>query len=211
MRDIVIIGCGGFGREVHDIIDALNAQAPRYNLLGYADDSASEQNTALVERRGSRVLGSLDTVLAQYDAAEFAIGIGNPQVRKELDTKLVEAGWRAATLVHPSATFGGDVRIGEGSIVCAGVRVTTDVTLGRSVHLNLNATVGHDVTLHDYVSVNPLVAISGWVEAHEGVMFGTHSAILQNLSVGAGSVVGAGSCVVKNVPEGVVVKGVPAK
>lgn len=211
MRDIVIIGCGGFGREVHDIIDALNAQAPRYNLLGYADDSASEQNTALVERRGSRVLGSLDTVLAQYDAAEFAIGIGNPQVRKKLDTKLVEAGWRAATLVHPSATFGGDVRIGEGSIVCAGVRVTTDVTLGRSVHLNLNATVGHDVTLHDYVSVNPLVAISGWVEAHEGVMFGTHSAILQNLSVGAGSVVGAGSCVVKNVPEGVVVKGVPAK
>lgn len=211
MRDIVIIGCGGFGREVHDIIDALNAQAPRYNLLGYADDAASEQNTALVERRGSRVLGSLDTVLAQYDAAEFAIGIGNPQVRKKLDTKLVEAGWRAATLVHPSATFGGDVRIGEGSIVCAGVRVTTDVTLGRSVHLNLNATVGHDVTLHDYVSVNPLVAISGWVEAHEGVMFGTHSAILQNLSVGAGSVVGAGSCVVKNVPEGVVVKGVPAK
>ena len=79
------------------------------------------------------------------------------------------------------------------------------------MHLNLNAIVGHDVTLHDYVSVNPLVAISGWVEAHEGVMFGTHSAILQNLSVGAGSVVGAGSCVVKNVPEGVVVKGVPAK
>lgn len=211
MRDIVIIGCGGFGREVHDIIDTLNAQAPRYNLLGYADDAASEQNTALVERRGSRVLGSLDAVLAQYDAAEFAIGIGSPQVRKKLDTKLVEAGWRAATLVHPSATFGGDVRLGEGSIVCAGVRVTTNVTLGRSVHLNLNATVGHDVTLHDYVSVNPLVAISGWVEAHEGVMFGTHSAILQNLSVGAGSVVGAGSCVVKNVPEGVVVKGVPAK
>lgn len=211
MRDILIVGCGGFGREVHDVIDALNAQAPTYNLLGYADDAASEQNTALVERRGSRVLGSLDEVLEEYDAAEFAIAIGSPKVRKELDTKLVEAGWRAATLIHPSATFGGDVRIGEGSIVCAGVRVTTNVTLGRSVHLNLNVTVGHDVTLRDYVSVNPLVAISGWVEAHEGVMFGTHSAILQNLSVGAGSVVGAGSCVVKNVPEGVVVKGVPAK
>ena len=74
-----------------------------------------------------------------------------------------------------------------------------------------NATVGHDCTLEDYVTINPLVAISGGVHIGRESMMGTHSAVLQNLSIGAGSTVGAGSCVVKDVLDDVIVKGVPAR
>jgi acetyltransferase-like isoleucine patch superfamily enzyme len=79
------------------------------------------------------------------------------------------------------------------------------------VHVNLNSTIGHDTTLMDYATVNPLVAISGNVTVGTGSMLGTHSAILQNLMVGSEATIGAGALVVKNVADGTVVKGVPAR
>jgi sugar O-acyltransferase (sialic acid O-acetyltransferase NeuD family) len=208
---LVIIGCGGFGREVHDVVDAINEVNPTWNLLGYLDDGPEHVNVSLVESRGSKVLGGTDWLLTAGREVQFVIGIGTGKVRRAIDERLSSAGFTAATLVHPTATQGHDVRIGEGSVICAGVRSTTHVTLGRHVHLNLNTTVGHDCILEDYVTVNPLVAISGWVTIGTETMLGTHSAILQNLTLGERCVVGAGSCVVKNVPSDVVVKGVPAR
>jgi len=208
---LVIIGCGGFGREVHDVVDAINEVEPSWDLLGYLDDRPDQTNVHLVESRGSKVLGDTDWMLSAPRDVRFVIGIGTGKVRRTIDERLCAAGFTAATLVHPSATFGHDVRLGQGSVICAGVRATTHISLGRHVHLNLNTTVGHDCTLEDYVTVNPLVAISGCVSVGTESMLGTHSAILQNLALGERCVVGAGSCVVKDVPSDVVVKGVPAR
>jgi len=208
---LVIVGCGGFGREVHDVVDAINELTPTWDLLGYVDDDPEEINLSRVESRGSRVLGGTDWMMTAAKEVQFVIGIGTGRIRRVIDERLTSAGFVAATLVHPTATLGHDVRIGQGAVVCAGVRVTTNISLGRHVHLNLNTTVGHDSTLEDYVTINPLVAISGGVVVGAESMMGTHSAVLQNLSIGARSIVGAGSCVVKNVPDDVVVKGVPAR
>jgi len=208
---LVIIGCGGFGREVHDVIDAMNEVKPTWNLLGYLDDLPEQVNVSRVESRNSRVLGDTNWLTAAGQEVQFVIGIGTGKTRRIIDERFSAAGLTAATLVHPAATLGHDVRVGMGSVICAGVRVTTNISLGRHVHLNINTTVGHDCTLKDYVTVNPLVAISGGVTIGTETMLGTHSAILQNLTVGERSVVGAGSCVVKDVPNDTVVKGVPAR
>ena len=208
---IVIIGCGGFGREVHDIIDAINETGPAWDLVGYLDDSPEEANLTLVEGRGSTVLGGSDWLLAADSDIQYVIGIGTGSVRRELDARLTAVGRRAATLVHPTVTMGRGVSLDHGDILCAGVRVTNNVQLGRHVHVNLNSTIGHDARLDNYVTMNPLVAVSGGVEVGAEAMLGTHSAVLQNLKVGQRSVVGAGSCVVKNVLDDVVVKGVPAR
>jgi sugar O-acyltransferase (sialic acid O-acetyltransferase NeuD family) len=208
---IVIIGCGGFGREVHDIIDAINQASSTWELIGYVDDDPAQTNLNLIKERGSRLLGSTDWLSEANASIHYVIGIGSGAVRRSIDVKLSNCGMTSAILIHPTATLGYSVRIGEGSIICAGVRATTNIALGRHVHLNLNSTVGHDSTLGDYVTVNPLVAISGWVSIGSGSMLGTHSAVLQQLSVGADSVVGAGACVVKDVPDHAIVKGVPAR
>ena len=89
--------------------------------------------------------------------------------------------------------------------------MTTNVTLGRHVHINLNSTVGHDCVLADYVTVNPLVAVSGSVTVGADSMLGTHSSVLQGLTIGAAAVVGAGACVVQDVAPSTTVKGVPAR
>ncbi len=211
---IVIVGCGGFGREVYDVVDAINAADTfddRWQLLGYVDDSPSDTDVGLIARRGSRVLGGVGWFESGPPDTRFVIGIGAGAVRRAIDARLTEAGFEAAVLVHPAASLGADSRLAAGTVVCAGVRVTTNVTVGRHVHLNLNSTVGHDTTIGDYVTVNPIVAVSGSVTLEDEVLLGTHAAILQGLRIGARSIVGAGACVVRDVPADVTVKGVPAR
>lgn len=210
MKDLFIVGCGGFGREVVDIVDDINARGPIWDLAGFVDDAPSAVDTARVAELGLQIIGGVEDLLRRRPG-HVVIGIGNGRVRQVIDRRLVAAGWSAATLVHSSVTLGRNVTYGDGTIMCSGVCLTTNIRLGRQVHLNLNTTVGHDSVLDDYVSVNPLVAISGNVHIGQRAMLGTHSAILQNLSVGADAVVGGGALVTKNVPTSIVVKGVPAR
>lgn len=211
-KDIVIVGSGGFGREVADVIRAINAASatPTWNLLGYLDDTPSDVNRERARRQGLGILGPVDPKTLS-GTPYFVVGINNGVVRRNLADKLEEAGWKPATLVHPSAGVGSDCRIGEGSILCAGVQITTNVDLGRHIHLNLNCTIGHDSRLEDFVSVNPLAAISGEITLGECVTVGSSSFILQGLTLAPGTIVGASACVVKSTDGAVTLVGVPAK
>jgi sugar O-acyltransferase (sialic acid O-acetyltransferase NeuD family) len=208
-KSLVIIGCGGFGREVHDVVDAINALDPTWELQGYVDDEPTEANETLVEGHGSRVLGTL-SMLEKLPVGAAVVGIGSPVIRRAVDLHLQGLGWESAVLVHPTATIGHGTSLGPGTVICAGARLTTNITLGRHVHVDQNATIGHDTVIGDYARMNPQACVSGSVRLGEGVLVGASATVLQGLEVGAGGTLGAGSVVVKDVPAHVVVKGVPA-
>ena len=132
LTPLVIIGAGGFGREVLDVVDAINDVEPRYEVLGFLDDEPSDPE--LLESRSQRVLGPVSE-LAGIDA-EYVIGIGSGTARRAIDE--MADGRPAPILVHPQATIAADVTLGPGGIVTAGVRVTNHIRIGRHVHLNLN-------------------------------------------------------------------------
>lgn len=209
---IVIVGCGGHGREVLGIIRAINeADGERWTVHGFVDDGPSDLNLDRVARLGVPYLGPCSR-LKEFDIGTYyVIGIGSPKSRAALAPTIDGYGMRAATLIHPDATVGRDAALGAGAVIFAGARVTTNVTLGRHVHLNQNVTVGHDSTLAAYVSVNPLAAISGECHIETGALVGTTAAVLQGRRVGANAIVGAGACAVRDVTAGSVVKGVPAR
>ncbi len=205
---VVIVGCGGQGREIHDLVDTAG---PELEVLGYLDDAPAAHHQALVEDRGSKILGGLDWLTGAGPDIQVLVGIAAPGVRRRVDSLVLRTGRRCPTIVHPAATVGSGCRLGPGTVLWPGARLTTNVTLGRHVHVNQGVTIGHDTVVGDYATLNPAAAVSGSCVIEAEVLLGAQSCVLQCLSVGRGAVVGAAACVLADVPAGATVKGVPAR
>lgn len=209
---IVIVGCGGHGREILGIIRAINdAFGEPWKVLGFVDDGPSDVNLARVDKLGVAYLGPTSRLASAAPGTYYVVGVGDPKVRAAIVERIDPYGLPAAALIHPAATVGEDTQISEGVVVFAGARVTTNVTLGRHVHLNQNCTVGHDSVLDEFVSVHPLAAVSGDCRLESQVLIGSSAVVIQRLTVGAEALVGAGASVVRDVHAAATVKGVPAK
>ncbi|MEJ1921961.1 acetyltransferase [Microbacterium sp. KHB019] len=212
-KEIIVIGAGGFGRETLDVIDAINAVASEavWHVRGVVDDSPSAIQQTRLRARGVPWLGALGDNREALSRTSHIVAIGSPKVRGRLASYVDELGGRAATLVHPRAVIGSQVALGEGTVVCGGVQVSTNVKMGRHTHINPGAVVGHDASLDHFVSVNPGAVISGEVVVGPRSLIGAGAVILQGLEIGAEAVVGASACVTHNVPSGTTVYGVPAR
>jgi sugar O-acyltransferase (sialic acid O-acetyltransferase NeuD family) len=211
-RRIIVIGAGGFGREVLELIEDINTVegTTPWRVVGVLDDGSPD--TDLLAQLGTSHLGPVDAI-QQLDAeVAHVIAIGSGTTRAAIDARCVKWGRSAATLVHPTAVVGRrSVEIGEGSILCAHSSVTTNVRLGRHVHLNPHASVGHDSVLGDCVTLTPQAAVAGEVDLGDHVFVGTGAVIGPGVSVGDDVLVGAGAVVVRDVAPRLTVVGVPAR
>jgi sugar O-acyltransferase (sialic acid O-acetyltransferase NeuD family) len=206
--ELVIVGAGGFGREVLDAVDAGLWPERAPHVLGFVDDDPSAR--AEVEALGEVFLGPVDA-MGSLDAKYF-VGVGSPTVRRRLDQLLMNFGRSAhEPVVHRLAGIGRRVSLGAGTVVCGGAMLTTNIVAGRHLHVNLNATIGHDCVIGDFVTLAPGVSISGHVRIGDGVEFGTGAVVLPGVTIGDGAMVGAGAVVTRDVDPGVTVIGMPAK
>ncbi len=211
-RRIVVIGAGGFGREIVELIEAINesSTAPEWEVLGFLDDGHPDRR--VLEAYGMDHLGPVEGLDDLDTDVEYVIGVGAPRVRRAIDERARASGRPSPVLVHPNAWIGRRaVSLGPGTIVCSHVSITNHVTLGRHVHVNLSCTIGHDAVLEDYVTLSPLVAVSGNVHAEPQVLVGTGASLNPGVRLGRESTVGAGAAVVTDVPEATTVVGIPAR
>jgi sugar O-acyltransferase (sialic acid O-acetyltransferase NeuD family) len=204
---LVIIGAGGFGREVLDLVRDINGAAPTFDFVGFLDDG--EVNAHLLQRLGAPLLGPTSRLVDL--AVDYVIGIGTAAPRRRIDALARSSDRTAATLTHPSSTIGSDVQIGDGAVVAAGVRLMTHVVVGRHAHLNLNCTIGHDAVVEDFATLYAGVHLGGGVVVEEGATLGTGCVILPNVRVGRAAVVGAGAVVVRDVAADTTVVGAVAR
>jgi len=201
---IVIVGAGGHGQVVADIFRTAGQLGA---VIGYADDCEQLVGAELV---GVTVIGPLARLDASaYDAA--VVAIGDNRVRAQVIRRLMLSGKSQIVARHPSAIVAADVTVGDGSMICAGAIVNTGSRIGRGVILNTGCTVDHHRTVADFAHIAPGVHMGGEVVVEELALIGIGAIILPRLRVGAGSTVGAGAVVTRNVPPGVTVTGRPAR
>lgn len=207
MKDLYIIGAGGFGREVTWLVERINSVAPTWNLKGFIDDKDSLWGTM---EGGYSVLGGAEYLIQQGDV--YAIcAVGASSVRKKVVEKYTGSQVKFATLIDPSVLISNRVQVGEGTIICAGTIVTVDIQIGNHVIINLDCTIGHDDRIRDFVTLYPSVNVSGNVVLGECTELGTGMQIIQGKTVVANTIIGAGSVVVRDITESGTYVGCPAK
>lgn len=208
MKDLIIIGAGGFAREVGWLVEDINQEKPCWNLIGYVDEDPDKQNLIL---NNVPVLGSFNRLKGAARKAAAVCAVGNPLSKYKLILKGNEVGLKYVNLIYPNVRISRYVEMGMGNIICAGNILTVNITLGNHVILNLDCTVGHDAIIGNYCTILPSVNLSGNSTLKEGCLMGTNSAVIEGVSVGEWSIIGAGAVLTKDIPPHCTAVGVPAK
>jgi sugar O-acyltransferase (sialic acid O-acetyltransferase NeuD family) len=193
-----IIGAGGFGREVYWSLSLME----RVNTVFFVDDKYWDGSNNLI------------LPLSKFDPNEYKVivAIGDPKDRFDIIQRLPK-GTKFFTHIHPSVQIldPTSVEIGEGSVICAGSIITTNIKIGKHAHLNLQTTIGHDCEIGDYFTTAPGVKISGNCTIYDLVYVGTNASVKEKISIHSLSTIGMNAAVVKHIEEPGTYVGVPAK
>lgn len=207
MKNLIIIGAGGFGREVFNTAVESIGYGEDFVVKGFLDDNIH----ALDNFEGYPPI--LDTVDAyQPDVKDvFTCAVGVVKTRRMLSERIMAKGGQFITLIHETAYIGKNTKVGEGCIILAGARIHCDVTVGNHVIVQPYSILGHDVKVGDWTLINALADCGGMSKVGEMVTLHTTSFILPQSIIEDGATVGAGSVVLRKVKAGMTVMGVPAK
>jgi sugar O-acyltransferase (sialic acid O-acetyltransferase NeuD family) len=200
MKRLLIVGTGGQGKVVMD--SALNS----YDSITFMTNDAHgiDDYKTIYERDIST-----EYIASNFD--EIIVAIGNNNTRLNLSLKYISQGLKLATIIHPAAVVSKYARIEEGTVVFANAVVNPYAKIGKACIINTGAIVEHDCVLEDGVHISPNAAMGGTVYIGKKTWVCVGSCIANNIKVGQEAVIAAGAVVIKDVPDKVLVAGVPAK
>lgn len=207
MKEILIYGAGGFGMEVAFLLEQINEVSPTWKIAGYIDDFEEKWGKSFY---GYPVVGGRQFLMGIREKIAVAVAIGSPQIRADVVMAITRENIEFPLLIHPGVTMSRSVKVGKGSIVCAGSILTVEITVGDHVHVNLDCTIGHGAMVADYVTLNPSVNVSGDATIGRCTNVGTGCQIIEGVSIGENVVLGAGTVVIQDIPSDCTAVGVPA-
>lgn len=204
--NIIVFGAGGHSRVVLSILRSCK----NFNVIGIAD---RDSNNIGEEISGSIIEYSWNEFREIYekDTRHAVIAVGDNNERRELFSRLSGIGFKLPTIIHPSAIIEKDAVLGDGCVICIGVKIGTMVDIGKNCIVYTGSIIDHEAKIGDHVFIAPGCNIAGRVTIGEGSFIGIGSNIKEKVTVGKNAVIGAGSVVISDIGDNSTVAGVPAK
>ncbi len=198
-------------RELLWQIEELNRKQDTWEVLGYVDPFPQSE-AVRVGGKEYPYLGTDETLLAGREEADVVISAGSPSLRRKIAGVLGKnPQLHFPNLILTDTNICSDIRMGKGNIISMDCRISTNVTIGDFVFLNMGAVVCHDGILEDYVTLSPDARLAGNVSVGTGSELGIGTRVMQGIRIGAGTVIGGGSMVIRDIPDACTAVGVPAR
>jgi sugar O-acyltransferase (sialic acid O-acetyltransferase NeuD family) len=208
MKRIIIVGAGGFGRELTCWIEQALDSSQAF-LGGFIDDTIAAGDK-LSEEYPYPVLGRIADYVPQAEDV-LIVAIGNPSDKISVAESLRQRGAQFYNLIHPTAVIARTAKIGQGLIMCPYSMLSASSVIEDFVTLNSYTSIGHDAVVGEGTTMSSHVDITGYVKVGRKVFVGSNASILPKVVVGDGATIGAGSVVVRRVAEGSTVYAMPAR
>lgn len=204
MNELVIIGAGSGGRLISEFIK----QQENFKILGFLDDNKALQGKKV---NGFKVIGT-SANLKKFSGSGFVVSVGTKmKARGSLFKKAMAAGLIPVNLIHSSAVVDKTAVIGRGVIILPNCVVGPFSRIGDNSFVFSSCVIEHDCVLSENVYLSPAVSLAGNVRISRNTFLGIDSCVIEGIRIGSRVIVGAGSVVLKNVPDNSVVCGVPAR
>lgn len=181
MRDLFIVGAGGFGREAAWTVERINASQGHgvWRLIGFADDDPAKASGNF---EGYPMLGSIEKASKDHPGASVFIALGDNQARENIYKRL--RGHDFPALIDPSAQVSPTTEFRHGVYIACEAVVSVGTDIGKFVIVNARAGVGHDSVVGDFCNICPGVSLSGHTTLGRGVFMGTNSCTAPGVKVG---------------------------
>ena len=208
MEKLIVVGAGGFAREVMWQIQSKNKLTNQYEILGYVDESTLKGTIV----NSLPVLGDDNWLLQNEIEVNVVIAVGSPSLRKRIYEKLsTNQNLKFPTILAANATYSDTVTFGQGCIICEKSIFTTNISVGDFVVVNPGCIVSHDTNIGDFVTIAPGANLAGNVQVGAGSKIGLGTNIIPGKTIGENSIIGAGAVVTSDIPSNCTAVGVPAR
>lgn len=207
MKELIIIGARGFGREVYSLAKQSIGYGETFLVKGFLDDNTTVLDDFL---NYPTILNSVEKYEVQPNDV-FICGLGSVESKKYYVNLLLDKGAIFINLINKSVIFNDNCKLGIGCILWGPISISNDVTIKNFVTIHPNVAIGHDVTIGDFAHIGAYCFFGGFTVLEDEVTVYVKATILDRLRIGKGAKVGAGSVVLRNVKEQTTVFGNPAK
>ncbi len=207
MKNLIIIGARGFGREIYNIAIQTKEYNNEWIVKGFLDDKSDALE-------GFQNYPSILSSVEDYEVEEndvFICALGDVKWKKEYVNTILSKNGKFINIIHPTVNVGLNTKIGIGCIVCPYTYISNDVTIGNFTTIQSHAAIGHDVTIGNFNQINALTFFGGFVKTEDEVTVNPGATIIPKATIGEKSILGINSTILRQVKSNVTVFGTPAK
>jgi len=207
MKNLIIIGARGYGRETYNIALESNEFSKAYTIKGFLDDNKKALDGCTDY---PPIIDSVEHYEIQTDDV-FICALGDVKYRKKYTDMILSRGGEFINVIHSTAYIGKNTRIGIGCILARYVNISCDIKIGNFVCFQPFATVGHDCNIGNDCMLNTYSFCGGGVSLEDEVTLNTCAIIQPHKIIHKNATIGAGAFVIRDVESNTTVYGNPAQ